>query len=174
MRVCGCDPDLNGGFAVIDTQTLEIVSLRLMPLFVPPVKGKRRIDAQGAFELLKEARRVGAEYVALEQAVVKPQISSKGPAMMGSVHTVHQNYGMLRALCEIMFSRSRVIDAWPSTWKKDMGLTSDKNLSLEKAIALYPSHTSLFAKKKNVGLAESLLLARWGAEKVILRSSGVD
>ena len=54
-----------------------------MPVFTPPVSGKRRVDAPGLYEILKAARLAGAEYVTLEHAIVKPQASTKGAAMMG-------------------------------------------------------------------------------------------
>jgi len=168
MMFLGIDPDLNGGLAVVDHQTGKIDLLNRMPVYLPPTGGKRAIDVQLLFECVQQARRVGAQYAVLEKAVVKPQISSKGPAMMGSVHTVHQTYGAIRAVCEILFTRSRVIDAWPSTWKKDMGLTSDKSLSLQKALEYHPTHKTLFSKKKNTGMAEAVLLARWGSTKVIV------
>lgn len=162
MILVGIDPDLNGGIAVIDAETRDVLSITRMPVFEPPVEGKRRVDALAVHKTLIEARRLGAQFVILESAIVKPQVSSKGPAMMGGVHTVHQNYGAIRALCEIMFGRGRVISAHPSSWKKTMGLSSDKHLSLDVAVQLYPGHAVLLSKQKNVGIAEAMLLIEWG------------
>jgi len=165
MILTGIDPDFNGGLATIDPEDHTVKLVTRMPVFEPPVKGKRRIDAPGLYEALLQARRVGSQYVILESPLVMPQKSKKGPAMMGNVNTVHQTYGAIRAVAELLFSRSRVIPAWPSVWKKDMGLSSDKDLSLPLARDLYPSHTSLLSKKKNTGLAEAILMAEWGHRK---------
>lgn len=100
--------------------------------------------------------------------MVKPQKSSKGEAMTGSVDLIHQNYGGLRAICELAFHRSRVVDAWPSVWKKDMGLTSEKALSRDIAVQLYPGHSALLSMTKNTGIAEAILLAEWGHGKLNL------
>jgi len=170
MIVVGIDPDLNGGIAVIDTLDMAVLRLTRMPVFEPPVSGSRRLDAPAAYDALKEARRLGAEFLVIEAALVKPQTTSKGPAMMGGVHTVHQTFGALRALSETLFTRSRVLEAWPSSWKKDMGLTSDKSLSLTRAIEVFPSHASLLSKQKNAGLAEAMLLVAWATKKVNLRA----
>lgn len=162
MILLGIDPDLNGGFATVDLGQNSIVTLHRMPIFEPPVKGKRAIDMPSAYQAIAAARGSGATYVILEAAVVKPQVGKNGPVMMGGVDTVHQNYGGLKAICEVLFGRSRVIRAWPSTWKKETGLGSDKEESLRLAAALYPSHSALLAKKKNAGLAEAILLTEWG------------
>jgi hypothetical protein len=47
----------------------------------------------------------------------------------------------------------------PSTWKKAMGLSSDKRASLDKARLLYP--TAELHLAKHDGRAEALLLAHW-------------
>lgn len=161
MIMVGIDPDLNGGIAVIDIVRRDVKLIIRMPVFEPPIKGSRRVDAPGVYQALVSARGVGAEYVVIENAIVRPQVSSKGPAMMGSVHTVHQTFGALRALSEALFGRGRVIEAWPSSWKKQMGLSSDKTLSLALAAQLYPGHRTLLAKQKNAGIAEAMLLIEW-------------
>lgn len=162
MIIVGIDPDQSGGIVVADPDTHNLIAIHRMPLFTHPVTGKVRIDATAVYHLLLAAAGSGASYAVLEQAVVKPQKSAKGPAMTGSVDKIHQNYGALRALCELAFTRPRVIVAWPSTWKKEMGLSSDKELSRAKASELYPTHSKLFGMTKNTGLAESLLLVHWG------------
>jgi len=47
----------------------------------------------------------------------------------------------------------------PQKWKKDMMLTSDKNLSLELARELWP--TAPLKLQKHNGRAEALLMAEW-------------
>ena len=47
----------------------------------------------------------------------------------------------------------------PQKWKKDMGLTSDKNESLNMARELWP--TAPLKRKMDNGRAEALLMAEW-------------
>jgi hypothetical protein len=47
----------------------------------------------------------------------------------------------------------------PHKWKKDMGLTFDKNLSLEMARKLWPQ--APLTRKMDNGRAEALLMAEW-------------
>lgn len=47
----------------------------------------------------------------------------------------------------------------PHKWKKDMGLTSDKDQSLTMARELWPN--APLSRKKDNGRAEALLLAEW-------------
>lgn len=54
-------------------------------------------------------------------------------------------------------------DPWmivrPQQWKKDMGVTSDKNTSLDLARTLWPG--APLSRQKDHGVAEALLLAEW-------------
>lgn len=65
------------------------------------------------------------------------------------------NYGRLCACFE----------AWgevaPKVWKKDMGLDSDKELSLEMARELFPNLASMLTRKKDHNRAEALLIGAW-------------
>lgn len=47
----------------------------------------------------------------------------------------------------------------PQKWKKEMGLTSDKDESLEMARQLWPN--APLERKKDNGRAEALLMAEW-------------
>lgn len=163
MIVLGVDPDLNGGLAVVDTDSREILDVIRMPVKAPPTGGRRALHASEAWAFINKARsHHKATWVALESAIVKPQIGKGGgEAMTGSVGRIHQTYGGLLALNHVVFGRPAVITAWPSAWKRAMGLGSDKKESLELASSLYPSHAKLFSKVKNAGLSEAALLAEW-------------
>jgi hypothetical protein len=53
----------------------------------------------------------------------------------------------------------------PVVWQRHFGISkADKELSRQRAIELAPRHSSLFARKKDHGRAESYLIARYGAE----------
>ena len=165
MRLVGIDPDLRGGFAVVEPDAHKIIYLGRIPVYEPPVKGKRRLDAPALLALLKAAVRSGATFVCMETAIVRPQTTTKGMALTAGIDTTHQTYGGIRALAEGVFGRGRVLAVHPTSWKSAMGLTRDKGLSSELAAELYPSHAGVFKVKKNDGLAEAVLLATHGKHK---------
>jgi len=65
--------------------------------------------------------------------------------------------GAIQAVTELMNVPWFIVN--PQTWKKDMGVTSEKETSLIKARKLWI--TAPLNLKKNHGVAESLLLAEW-------------
>lgn len=169
MKLLGIDPDLNGGIALVQHPERAILSARFMPIRgkKPPLNEPLRVDAESLYLLIIEYRRLGAQYVVLERAVVRAQVGAKGkPAMQAGVDRTHQNFGAIRAICELAFTPSRVILAAPSVWKRAMGLDSDKAKSRHKAAELYPSHTQVFSAAKSAGLAEAVLLTEWGLSQV--------
>jgi hypothetical protein len=167
MRVLGVDPDLSGGLVLVDFPAQTIEDIVRMPCTEkkPPLNAPARVHVERLWTALLGTRRLGAEYVVLERALVMQQQTPKGPKMMGSVDRTHQNFGAIRALCELAFTPSRVMIANPSVWKKALGLTSDKGLSRDMACSIFPDHEKLFCRVKNTGLAEAALLAVWGKDK---------
>ena len=60
----------------------------------------------------------------------------------------------------------------PSAWKKFHGLRgSDKELSRQRALQLFPAAHALLAHKKDHGRAEAMLVALFGAHSFGARSS---
>lgn len=53
----------------------------------------------------------------------------------------------------------------PQKWKKQMGLSSDKDASLREASRVMPKHAGLWPLKKHDGRAEAALLAFYGAKE---------
>ena len=50
----------------------------------------------------------------------------------------------------------------PSKWKKHFGIGRDKSESRAVATRLFPALASEFARKKDDGRAEAILIAKWG------------
>lgn len=67
------------------------------------------------------------------------------------------SYGAVLGLAQRL--KSPLVLVTPAKWKKDLGLTSNKNDSLEMARNLWP--TAPLARKKDNGRAEALLIAEW-------------
>lgn len=167
MKLLGVDPDMSGGLALVSHPDRNVLAIRRMPILSPrpPLMDPARIDPTGFSVLVDEARSLGAEFVVLERAVVRPQKGKTGPVMQQGIDRTHQNFGAIRAICELAFTPSRVMLASPSAWKKALGLSSDKAESRAMAIDFYPDHETLLKKVKNTGLAEALLLTEWGRDQ---------
>lgn len=66
-------------------------------------------------------------------------------------------YGAALAIAEKLRGTTHLVS--PRVWKKEMDLTSDKDLSLDMARALWPE--APIKLKKHNGRAEALLMAEW-------------
>jgi len=53
----------------------------------------------------------------------------------------------------------------PAKWKRDLGLSKDKDLSRALATRLYPRVSDKFKRKKDDGRAEAVLIAHWAKQK---------
>lgn len=54
----------------------------------------------------------------------------------------------------------------PHVWKREMGLSKDKEASRLKALQLFPDAAELLKRKKDEGRAEALLLGLWFARRL--------
>jgi Holliday junction resolvasome RuvABC endonuclease subunit len=128
------------------------------------------IDHHGKYQscgdMLNNGKHILSRYVHAEisQAVDRQD-------MQGVIESVHSMpgqgvsssfkfgiaFGMAIAIME------RINCPWmlvtPQKWKKEMGLTADKNESLEMARKLWPN--APLARKMDNGRAEALLMAEW-------------
>ena len=57
----------------------------------------------------------------------------------------------------------------PSNWKREMGVTKDKDSSRALALNLWPGDHGLFTRKKDADRAEAALLAEWGRRLLVER-----
>lgn len=128
------------------------------------------IDHHGKYQscgdMLNNGKHILSRYVHAEisQAVDRQDIQG----VIESVHSMPNQgvsssfkfgiaFGMAIAIME------RINCPWmlvtPQKWKKEMGLTADKNESLEMARKLWPN--APLARKLDNGRAEALLMAEW-------------
>ena len=57
----------------------------------------------------------------------------------------------------------------PAAWKREMGVSSDKEAVRAKAIAAWPSWSHSFARKKDADRAEAAMLAEYGRRLAVAR-----
>lgn len=67
--------------------------------------------------------------------------------------------GAIEAICELVCGSATYVE--PRTWKKDMGLSKDKQQSIDMARELWPDAKQHLYLQKHHGRCEALLLAEW-------------
>lgn len=72
--------------------------------------------------------------------------------------------GAIEAICELVCGSATYVD--PRTWKRDMGLSKDKQASLDMARELWPEARQNFYLQKSHNKAEAALLSEWLRRKM--------
>jgi crossover junction endodeoxyribonuclease RuvC len=143
--ILGIDPGQNGGVALINRHG-ALQFAEGMPVARNAVV---TVDVRQLGHLLTGRHGVFA-FVERAQAMPRQGVSSAF------------NYGcifgsILTALADLGIGYELVA---PAKWKRDFGLQSDKRQAIDRAQQLYPALRRLRAKDD--GVAEALLIARWG------------
>jgi hypothetical protein len=150
--ILACDPGITGAFSVFENgQLIEIID---MPIF--EVKSgqtmKKRINAAEVAAFFKKYQH--AKRLIIEQVGGMPGQSGSASFTFGYGAGILE--GAAAALgIPISFTP-------PQRWRPGIGLgASDKGASRQMATRLYPSFSSFFAKAKNDGRAEAVLIGAW-------------
>lgn len=158
MKICGVDPGIRGGLAVVlvhDGAAPDIVDM--IDISVAGVGAKERVNVL-ALRAWIEQHRPDYAYIERAQAMPKQGASSgfKYGRATGSIEAVI-------ACCEVP-----LIIVEPTAWKKFHQLRgSDKEAGRQRALQLFPSAHALLARKMDHGRAEAALIALYGARLVM-------
>lgn len=148
--IIGIDPGITGAIAfIVLGQTPQFEAVYDLPTV--EVKGKKRLDLV-AFALLIETYSKDINLAAIEEV---GQIGTKADPFSsfvfgfatGGVHGILSAYTIQIHLLK------------PLVWKAAIGVTSDKETSLQKARKLFPKAGPFLQRKKDHGRAEALLIA---------------
>lgn len=139
-KFIGIDPGKNGGVAVLDFKG-DIIETDIF-------------DEDRLVSLLK--RNSDGSMAIVEEVHAMPK--------QGVVSMFHfgENYGFIRGALKALNIEAK--KTRPQAWKKHFGLSSDKQESIEKAIAFYPDYDfrkSELARKPHDGICEAVLIARY-------------
>lgn len=154
--VIGIDPGATGAIAILgtDSQLHDIIDL-------PAVTGS--VDGWYAIANTFDAI---ATHDDVRLAVIEGVRSRPGQGV-ASVFKFGRCLGVLEGLVAAQLWRAE--SPAPSTWKKDMGLSKDKDTSRHMAMRLWPDHTHRFSRVKDDGRAEAALMAEWGRRLLVQR-----
>jgi hypothetical protein len=141
-RIIGIDPGKQGAFAVFDDAGgTFFVKTYDMP---GTLDGKRQLISD-----------IGVVKCAWLERPFYPQIIGIKNAV-----TIATTYGELKAC--LFFAGIPTFEVDPSTWKKSMHLSTDKNASRSLASQHFPDQSNQWARVKDDGRAEAALIALYG------------
>jgi crossover junction endodeoxyribonuclease RuvC len=144
----GIDPGKTGALAILaPTENL---------VYDVPLIGKDYDVRSMATLILHAGICLGETLACIEHASSRP---GEGVA---SSFTAGYGYGLWIGILSSLAVAYRTVR--PSTWKREMGVSADKDLSRAKARALFPLLD--LSLKKHHGRAEALLLAQYAREKM--------
>lgn len=156
--ILGIDPGLRGALAILDEKHRVIKAIEDMPL--KTVGHKSRVD------LFLLSTFIGAYAPDIRLAITEDLFGMPGQSTQ-STFQLGRSLGELEGIITAYFIP--ITRVRPAIWKSFFGLSADKQLSLDKAKNLFPDSQSHFARKKDDGRAEAVLLAAYGS--LVLRGS---
>jgi len=136
----GIDPGKKGAIALLDEQ--NVVDALEMPE-----------TTKGVLEAIERMSEYDVKMLALEKPIAMPGQGTK------TTSTVFQAYGVLVAGLTVF--HVPFIEVAPARWKRNLDLTSSKDLSRERATQMFPEFAHLWKLKRQDGVAEAALLAYW-------------
>lgn len=151
MKVfAGIDPGLDGAVALVGPDHIEVFD---MPTF--ELKGKRRLDLFGL------ARFFDLHGSKMVRATIEEPNSMPGQGV-ASMFKFGFNCGVAQMAAACSFIPTKLVK--PAAWKGAMGLSADKDASRALASRMFPKFGHLWARKRDDGRAESVLLAIYGSK----------
>ena len=155
--IIGVDPGQNGAIAAIVGR--ELVHVSDMPTDEQIIDGKKRqiVNGGALFDLYRKLRFNHTPVMVSPVIVIERVWSSPG---MGSTSAFGFGRSYEAALTAALALGCVTVTPPSATWKGQMGLTSDKDKSLEMARRLWPE-SDVFTRKKDADRAEAALIAEW-------------
>jgi len=154
MIKIGIDPGITGAIAVIRAD--GSIGAWDMPIMTK-VSGKgSEVNAAGVADILREITAMPESVQAYLERV---------GAMPGQGSTSMFSFGKSAGKVEGVLATLSIpfMQPTPQSWKRRAGaLKKEKDFTRTLAIQLYPAYAELFERKKDVGRADAVLIARYG------------
>ncbi|NJD35375.1 MAG: hypothetical protein FIA96_11180 [Betaproteobacteria bacterium] len=149
----GIDPGLTGALALLDDKG-SMHSVEDLPVMA---RGKGRVKHEIDPAALARLLRPHADQIAL--AVVE-QVGSMPGQGVASVFSMGHTLGSITGVVQALGIPLRLVT--PAVWKREAGISSDKNLARSEASRLFPA--APLDRVKDHNRAEALLLARYSMQ----------
>ena len=157
FRILGIDPGLTGAFALLEVTDSTTVLVDVIDVPIIGSGAKQSVDVIQ----LQEWLLCHAPHCAfLERAQAMPKQGASSGFKYGRV------VGALEAVLTVSAIAITMIE--PSKWKRHFHLQgADKEGARGLVIRSYPGQHHFFARKKDHGRAEAVLIALYGAQTVL-------
>lgn len=149
--IIGIDPGISGAIAIIGDHRAA-PAVKDMPVMSKGTGKKQQVNAA---ELARMLASCAPSVVYVERVSAMPEQG------VVSMFAFGEAFGVIRGVLAAMNIPIELVT--PQTWKRRFGLLgTEKDAARTKAIELYP--TAPLARKKDIGRADALLIARYGWE----------
>ena len=155
----GIDPGVNGAIAVLEDQ--QLIALFDMPVMNLSAK-KQQVNASEMGKLFTELlwHDEGTDHGRYATAYVE-QVHSMPGQGVAAMFNFGTSYGIVKGVLGAL--QIPMVLVSPAVWKRRAGLTGKpKDASRTLAQQLYPA--APLGRKKDIGRADAILIARFGSE----------
>ncbi len=146
MKICGIDPGVAGGLALLDTDTLLAV------VDMPTFQLKKRVVNPDA--VAEQLQAWAPEHVFLELVGSRPGEGHVGAFSFG------EGVGMLRGVVAAL--RLPITRVTPAQWKQALKVPAAKDGARARATQLFPRAAAHWSRVKDDGRAEAAMIGLWG------------
>lgn len=152
----GIDPGKSGAVGIIRPGSTLVVETFDTPIMKAAKGTKNSYDVQGMLDILVKAKESGKTYAILENVHSMP---GQG---VSSTFDFGKGFGIWIGILAALKIPHTLVS--PVRWKKAMlaDMTQDKGVSRTRVQQLFPDQAELFAKVKDDGRAEAVLMAEYG------------
>lgn len=150
-RVCGIDPGLHGAIALVDPLlgTIEVEDIPTHEIKIGK-SVKHRLDYHQLTQWL-DLRAATISVAIIENVHSMPEQGVASAFSFGEV------FGAIKMAVAAASIPVQFVE--PATWKRDLRLSSDKDASRRLASQTFPKFAHLWARAKDDGRAEAVLIA---------------
>lgn len=172
MNIMGVDPGTTGAVAFITERGASVYDLP-----VTTIRGNgfaiRRIDGRALALLIRKECPSGEPFAAFCESV-RAFVSTKNNNSIQSQASLMRSLGSIESVCDCLGSPAALVE--PQAWQAFYGLVGKKTelrgrgempAATKKALQLYPEVAGDLARIGDHNRAESLLIAHYGARKVL-------
>lgn len=162
MLICGIDPGLGGALAVIEDDPAGCRCFDMPTLALSRGgKSRREVDSHQLAAMI-------ANWMPAHTFV--EGVHSMPGQGVSSMFAMGKGFGIIIGILAASNTPYTIVDA--RRWKREFGLTSDKDASRARASQLIPVAADQWPLKKHDGRAESALIALWGARQLGIDMAG--
>src|SRR5215471_13620888 len=157
MKIIGIDPGLSGALARLEVANGDVTLVEVIDV---PIVGSGAKQAVDVIQLQEWLLRHGPRHAFLERAQAMPKQGASSGFKYGRV------VGALEAMLTVSTIAMTMVE--PSKWKRHFHLQgADKEGARGLAIRLFPGEHRFFARKKDHGRAEAVLIGLYGVQTAL-------